>query len=134
MTSASDQSSSSSDLSDRGEEEHATFDLWAHHKNIAHTKKSRKTGEKFEELPHYLSVPVRSLKEDPLEIWNEMKMVYPNLYKLSQKYISVVATSVPSERLFSKAGATMTKNRNRLTGKRLSSLLFLGSLPEKLSN
>ncbi|XP_030750852.1 zinc finger BED domain-containing protein 4-like [Sitophilus oryzae] len=133
ITNAPDQSSSSSDLSDKGEEEQATFDLWAHHKNIAHTKKSRKTEEKFDELNQYLSVPVRSLKEDPQEIWDEMKTVYPNLYKLAQKYISVVATSVPSERLFSKAGATMTKNRNRLTGKRLSKLLFLGSLPENFS-
>jgi len=42
----------------------------------------------------------------------------------------MVATSVPSERIFSKAGQVMTDIRNRLTGDNLNKLLFLGSLPE----
>ncbi|EFN86513.1 hypothetical protein EAI_02075, partial [Harpegnathos saltator] len=36
-----------------------------------------------------------------------------------------VATSVPSERLFSKAGLILTQQRNRLKGRLLSQLLFL---------
>lgn len=42
----------------------------------------------------------------------------------------MVGTSVPSERLFSKAGQVMTDSRNRLTGEHLNKLLFLGSLSE----
>lgn len=42
----------------------------------------------------------------------------------------MVATSVPSERLFSKSGQIMTDSRNRLTGEHLNKLLFLGSLSE----
>ncbi|KAK9680568.1 hAT family C-terminal dimerization region [Popillia japonica] len=80
----------------------------------------------------YLSVPVRNLKDDLLDTWNEMKVVYPNLFKLAAKYSCVVATSVPSERIFLKAGATATKSRNRLTRSRLSKLLFLSSLPDSL--
>jgi hypothetical protein len=42
-----------------------------------------------------------------------MKSVYPLIYMEAQKIFCVVATSVPSERLFSKAGATLSKERNR---------------------
>lgn len=42
----------------------------------------------------------------------------------------MIATSVPSERLFSKAGGIMAKTRNRLTGSRLEKILLLTDLPE----
>ncbi|KAK9738886.1 hAT family C-terminal dimerization region [Popillia japonica] len=107
--------SSSSESSDSSAED-PEFDLWAHHKKLAHTKKSGQgKSNKDSELNQYLSVPVRNLKDDLLDTWNEMKVVYPNLFKLAAKYSCVVATSVPSERIFSKAGATATKSRNRLT-------------------
>ncbi|XP_070159825.1 E3 SUMO-protein ligase ZBED1-like isoform X3 [Polyergus mexicanus] len=51
--------------------------------------------------------------------------------ELPVKHLNIIATSVPSERLFSKAGALKTERRNRLSGKRLNMLLFLGSLSEK---
>ncbi|CAG9862308.1 unnamed protein product [Phyllotreta striolata] len=125
-----EESSSSSDISPQVEKPEPVFDLWAPHKNIAYTKKTKRRGEKFDEFTQYLSIPVRNLKDNPLEIWEEMKLVYPNLFKLAQKYLGILATSVPSERLFSKAGAIATKNRSRLTGKRLSKLLFLESFSE----
>lgn len=134
---ASEDTNSSSESSDAstGEPE---FDIWAHHKTLAHTKKSGQVKlNKDSELNQYyyqlgISLPVGNLKDNPLETWNAMKVVYPNLFKLAAKYFCVVATSVPSERLFSKAGATATKNRSRLTGSRLSKLLFLSSLPDGL--
>jgi len=42
----------------------------------------------------------------------------------------MVATSVPSERLFSKTGGIMAKTRNRLTGSRLEKMLLFADLPE----
>ncbi|KAK9692570.1 hAT family C-terminal dimerization region [Popillia japonica] len=124
--------SSSSESSDSSAED-PEFDLWAHHKKLAHTKKSGQgKSNKDSELNQYLSVPGRNLKDDLLDTWNEMKVVYPNLFKLAAKYSCVLATSVPSERIFSKAGATATKSRNRLTRSRLSKLLFLSSLPDSL--
>lgn len=107
--------------------------FWSHHSNVVHGKKKLKTDgssakpKAEHEVTHYLRNPVCPLKANPLEIWEDMKMVFPNLYKIAKKYLTVVATSVPSERLFSKAGATVCQDRNRLLGKRLNKMLFLGA-------
>jgi len=51
-----------------------------------------------------------------------------HLKSLAIKHQSLIATSVPSERLFSKTGRIMTEERNRLTSDHLNHLLFLQSL------
>ncbi|KAI5695845.1 hypothetical protein M8J76_001754 [Diaphorina citri] len=124
--------SSSSSSASEGEE---TFDLWAHHKTVVHTKRRRSgegtsTSVEKDELNYYLASPVQPLNQSqcPISAWDDMKSVYPNLYRLSRKYIHLIGTSVPSERLFSKAGTTATLKRNRLTSKRLSKLLFLNDI------
>lgn len=104
--------------------------------NIIELKKIRRKGKRKktdgdDELTLYLTAPVATLKTNVLETWQEMQGSYPNLYKIAMRYFPVVATSVPSERLFSKAGATVTQARNRLHGKRLAKLLFLGSIDAK---
>jgi len=48
----------------------------------------------------YLSTPVSKLNTDPLMCWEELKPMYPSIYKLATKYLSGVCASVPSERLF----------------------------------
>jgi hypothetical protein len=58
--------------------------------------------------------------------------MYTILSKVAIKYLVPVATSVPSERWFSKARLTLNKQRNRLTSKHLNQLLFLQSLDETL--
>lgn len=93
--------------------------------------KDSQTTSSIDELSLYLANPVTPLKSEPLKIWMDMKNMYPKLYKIAMKYSCLVATSVPSERLFSHAGATVTQARNRLLGKRLEKLLFLGSIPEE---
>lgn len=52
------------------------------------------------------------------------------LQKVAIKYLSTVGSSVPCERLFSKAGHIMTESRNRLDGERFSKFVFLSSLNE----
>ena len=49
------------------------------------------------------------------------------LKKLALKYFSLIATSVPSQRLFSKLGQIYTAKRNRLKPHHANELLFLGS-------
>jgi len=82
------------------------------------------------DLRHYLNQPTLPLGENVLKCWDTHGPIYPYLKKIVNPYLSMVATSVPSERLFSKAGQVMTDSRNRLTGEHLNKLMFLGSLSE----
>lgn len=61
--------------------------------------------------------------------WSQRhSLTYPNLAPKALKLLTVLATSVPSECLFSKVGETIAEKRNSLQGKRLSTLLFLQSV------
>jgi hypothetical protein len=44
---------------------------------------------------------------------------------MSMKYLSIPATSAPSERVFSTAGLTIAKDRARLEASRANELVFL---------
>jgi hypothetical protein len=59
------------------------------------------------------------------------KELYGKLAATAKKYAAISATSVPSERLFSKARIILTERRKRLSGERLSMLIFLSSLGEE---
>ncbi|XP_039303408.1 zinc finger BED domain-containing protein 4-like [Solenopsis invicta] len=83
------------------------------------------------ELRQFLNANVVGRTEDPLKVWQKLKDIYPTLYKVAMKYFVIVGTSVPSERLFSAAGDTISAKRSRITGKQASQTIFLGSLPEK---
>ena len=60
------------------------------------------------ELQSYLKEPLVDEK-DIIKWWFENRFRDPNLYKLSQKYLAVPATSCSSERIFSKAGQILNK-------------------------
>ena len=53
------------------------------------------------------------------------KHVYPCLYQLGLKYLSVPATPVPIERVFSQSGFLMRPRRASLTAKNVCLLTFL---------
>ena len=108
-------------------------DLWSYHdlKAASQVVERDEPGGLPSELRHYLSQPTVPRTKNPLEFWEEVKFTYPSLYPLVRKYLSVLATSVPSERLFSKAGIIETERRNRLNPERLSRLVFLSSLEEE---
>lgn len=78
---------------------------------------------------NYLSQPVEDLKKcDPIKYWcNHKDTMYKKISKVAYKYMCIVGTSVPSERLFSVAGNIVMPNRNRLSGERLHRLIFLKS-------
>lgn len=61
-----------------------------------------------------------------------MSFSYPLLAEIATTYLSSVGTSVPSERLFSKAGQLITKFRNKLEGKFASKLIFINSISEEM--
>jgi hypothetical protein len=63
----------------------------------------------------YKAETILQLDANPLQWWCEREKVYPNISRLVRKIFSFVATSVPSERLFSSAGNVITDKRNCLT-------------------
>ncbi len=84
------------------------------------------TREPNVQLQQYLNAGCIERKTDPLNWWSqEGKQSYPQLYKTAVKYLIIPATSVPSERVFSTAGAVITKRRNRLGTKNAAMLITL---------
>lgn len=65
--------------------------------------------------------------QDILEWWRKNEAIYPNLSKMARDFLSIQATSVPAERLFSRATLTIKKDRSRLTGESAQFLLCLNS-------
>ena len=76
-----------------------------------------------EELKAFLSEPVRV--SDPLKWWQLNEMKFPRLSKLAKQYLSVPATSIPSERTFSAAGLLVNKLRASLDTETVDQIVFL---------
>ncbi|XP_050305899.1 zinc finger BED domain-containing protein 4-like [Anthonomus grandis grandis] len=106
--------------------------FWSYHTTL--TQRNLQQQEQSEnlkdELDLYLKRPLAPLTADPLKEWAKLKPAFPVLFNIAMKHFVVVATSVPSERLFSRTGNTVTQSRNRLLGSRLNKLCFLASIPE----
>ncbi|XP_073979938.1 E3 SUMO-protein ligase ZBED1-like [Rhodnius prolixus] len=77
------------------------------------------------ELDKYLAEPFLNREANPLDWWRERKDLYPRLYDVVLKRLSIPATSVPCERIFSKAGQILVDRRNRLKSSNVSMILFL---------
>ncbi|CAK1592121.1 unnamed protein product [Parnassius mnemosyne] len=78
-------------------------------------------------LRQYLDLPYLDRKQNPIHFWKQRENVYPTLCRMAYKYLCIPATSVPSERLFSKAGLLTNQRRNRLMPKKVDQILFLNS-------
>ena len=77
------------------------------------------------EKQQYLRINNLERKQDPLEWWKRNCHLYPHISRLIKKYLSLPGTSVPSERIFSKAGQLVSEKRNRLKAKHVNMLVFL---------
>lgn len=74
------------------------------------------------DIRQYLEKPVIDKNECPFVYW---KQTHNRLKEIAKAYLCISATSVPSERIFSKAGQIITDRRNRLKEKNINMLLFL---------
>jgi len=74
------------------------------------------------DIRQYIEKPVIDRRACSLDYWSTSNNM---LRKMADKYLCIPATSVPSERIFSKAGKIMSNKRNRLKDKNLNTLLFL---------
>ncbi|CAH1099198.1 unnamed protein product [Psylliodes chrysocephalus] len=104
--------------------------IWSYHMRLVQTSTVTQETEN-NELKHYLTQKVIDIKEDPIDFWNKHKLIYPMLSCIAFKDLSIVATSIPAERMFSKAAVIMEPHRNRLLGSRLSKLVYLNSLSDE---
>lgn len=82
------------------------------------------------ELMLYRNSPPLLLKtnkmyNDPLQWWKQRANDLPILSKLARFYLSIQATSAPSERIFSLASIIITRLRSRLDPEVSGSLVFL---------
>ena len=64
-------------------------------------------------------------RSDPLQWWKENGARFPHLMMLAKKYLAIPGSSVPSERLFSKAGELISEKRSQLKPKNVDTILFL---------
>lgn len=108
--------------------------IWRHHQAIIkqHQKYSDDnqvtSGGLDANLKLYLSKPPEMLQTNVIEYWMKRREDKSALSAVALKYPSVVATSVPSERLFSRAGNLVSEKRNRLSPDHISKLVFLQPL------
>lgn len=78
------------------------------------------------EIRRYLNLQCLDRQIDVLKWWNsDGKAAFPSLERIAKKYLSIPATSVPSERLFSTAGDIISAKRNRLDDESARMLIFL---------
>lgn len=81
-----------------------------------------------QEIDSYLNIPASSDEMiDVLGWWNLNKSQFPKLSTWAECILSCQATSVPSERIFSKSGQLITNRRNALNDNTIESLICLNS-------
>jgi len=79
------------------------------------------------EIDNYLRATVLGEKSDVLSFWNANKNYFPTLSKMARDYLSIPATSVSCEEMFSEAGDIITKKRNNLSSKLIEEIMCLDS-------
>ena len=89
------------------------------------TAKRTSTSNSVIEMRQYVQQKMIGRKESPVLWWKENCYNYSRLQFLAKKYLCIPATSVPSERLFSKAGQLVSARRSRLKPKHVNTYLFL---------
>ncbi|XP_057681081.1 E3 SUMO-protein ligase ZBED1-like [Corythoichthys intestinalis] len=130
LSSSNPSSSTQPDTSEGSQPVEQGDKLW---RRLDHTVMQRRTQSRTQsesadatvEVHTYLGEPNTSRKSNPLDYWEQHKHIYPNLYKLAITLLCTPASSVPCERVFSKAGEILSKKRNRLKPKTLEMLIFL---------
>ncbi|GFN98185.1 Zinc finger bed domaincontaining protein 1like [haplochromis burtoni] [Plakobranchus ocellatus] len=119
------------DLTDSGgqTEEAQTQSIWACFDSKIHdymTATSRPRGARpYLEMRRYNEESPLKRDADPLAWWREIEALLPKLQVLAKNYLCIPATSVPSERLFSKAGELICDRRSCIKPDNVNMILFL---------
>ncbi len=93
---------------------------------VRDSSSERTTGvEATVEKQQYLQHKNIERHEHPLCCWEQNHFHLPQLQELARKYLCIPGTSVPSERLFSKAGEVVAARRSNLKPCNVDKILFL---------
>jgi len=76
------------------------------------------------QVRQYVEEPFIGRRENTLAWWSARMKVYPHLSKWALRNFCMVTTSVPSERVFSKAGQLISERRARLSSKNVQAVMF----------
>ena len=93
-----------------------------------HLRKKRcvnPTANGEEEYERYFNAPLAAENTDPLLFWQSNCFNYPVLSLMAKDYLTIQASSVPSERAFSSGTDLVTADRCSLSGKTIESTQFL---------
>jgi hypothetical protein len=107
---------------------HEVYCTRCHKEPVPPAPGARRTGStqpRKQELQRYLAAPKAALSADILKWWDFHELEYPHLARVALDYAGVPGSSVPSERVFSRAGDPITKKRNRLAPETAASIMCL---------
>ena len=115
------------DLQQSNNDQPTVAGLWvAFDEKVAEATSHRSGGtDAFIEVKRYFEERNIDRKEDPLQWWKENGARFPHLMIMAKKYLAIPGSSVPSERLFSKAGELISEKRSQLKPKNVDTILFL---------
>ncbi|XP_040278901.1 E3 SUMO-protein ligase ZBED1-like isoform X2 [Bufo bufo] len=85
------------------------------------------TSHAMAEMRGYLEESLIPRTEDPLAWWKTRQTIYERLATIAKTRLCIVATSVPAERIFSKAGQKISERRSRLNPNKVRQLIFLNA-------
>jgi len=77
------------------------------------------------EMKRYTNAESIETNENPLLWWKNKQNEFPVIADIAKEFLNAPATSIASERVFSKAGAIINKKRASLSSKNANMLIFI---------
>uniref|UniRef100_A0A1A8EZV8 HAT C-terminal dimerisation domain-containing protein n=2 Tax=Nothobranchius korthausae TaxID=1143690 RepID=A0A1A8EZV8_9TELE len=110
------------------QEEPQAYTVWRFFEERAtgDTTRRNPSADAILEVRSYLEQPLFQRSADPLSWWETKGLGYPHLTHVMARRLCIVAASVPSERIFSKAGQIIGR-RNKISPSKLRHLVFLNA-------
>uniref|UniRef100_A0A3Q3FCW9 BED-type domain-containing protein n=1 Tax=Labrus bergylta TaxID=56723 RepID=A0A3Q3FCW9_9LABR len=91
------------------------------------TSSRNPTADSVLEVRGFIEEPLVPRSSNPLTWWQSRRVVYPRLCEFMKRRLCIVATSVPSERVFSKTGQIVSERRSRLSSSKVRQLVFINA-------
>lgn len=106
--------------------------LWSSH-DLEVTKRALVEPESLfaNEIEVYIQQPLLPRSSDPFVFWEQSERCMPGLSPVAQKYLSLVGSSVASERLVSSLNDIVSDERSRLTDQHITERVFMNRLDNK---